>query len=220
MNNRNVGLNAILFTSGSVIGAIVSWIATKNAYKKKNQEDLESVREFYKQKEKDIIAQLQKEYGFEIKKEKKETDSPKEDTTRVEGSKIDYTKFYKDLSSDPPDDILAETPKPILPPEAIPYVIDPEEYGEDDDYETLTLTYYSDDVLVDEDDEPVENREEVIGNESLKRFGEFEADAVFVRNERLKCDYEILRDNRKYSDILDENPLLNNYIQATGGIDS
>lgn len=220
MNNRNVGLNVILFTSGSVIGAIVSWIATKNAYQKKNQEDLESVREFYKQKEKDIIAQLQKEYGFEIKKEKKETDSPKKDTTRIAGSKIDYTKFYNDLSSDPPDDILAETTKPILPPEAIPYIIDPEEYGEDDDYETLTLTYYSDDVLVDEDDEPVVNRDEVVGSESLKRFGEFVADTVFVRNERLKCDYEILRDNRKYSDILDENPFLNNYIQATGGIDS
>ena len=32
-------------------------------------------------------------------------------------------------------------------------------------------------------------------------FGEYEDDSVFVRNNRLKCDYEILRDEGEYSDL-------------------
>ena len=31
-------------------------------------------------------------------------------------------------------------------------------------------------------------------------------DSVFVRNDRLKCDYEILRDNRSYSDVTGRYP--------------
>lgn len=222
VKSSNISLSSIFFIAGAAVGSVASWVATKNAYQKKNQEDIESVREFYKQKEKDLVAKLQKEYGFEIKENKKETESPKDDTPipmSMVGSKTDYTKFYKDLSDDPPEDVLAETPKPNLPPEVVPYVISPEDFG-DDEYEPLTLTYYADGVLVDEDEEPVENLDEVVGKESLKRFGEFEADTVFVRNERLKCDYEILRDNHKYADIIDDDPFLKDRLRAMGVIDS
>lgn len=224
MKNGNIGLCSVIFITGSAIGAAVSWLVTKNAYQKKNQEDVESVREFYKKKEKDLVAELQKKYGFKIEEDKKEEpdiskDDPAAQPMSMVGSRVDYTKFYKDLSSDPPDDILAETPKPNLPPEAIPYVISPEDFG-DDDYEPLTLTYYADGVLVDEDDEPVENLDDVVGKESLKRFGEFEADTVFVRNERLKCDYEVLRDNHRYADIIDDDPFLKDRLRAMGVIDS
>ncbi|MCC8097157.1 MAG: hypothetical protein LIO44_01045 [Eubacterium sp.] len=87
-----------------------------------------------------------------------------------------------------------------------PYVIAPEEFGELEDYETISLTFYSDDVLTDEDDDPVENINETVGWGSLYSFGEFEDDSVFVRNDRLKCDYEILRDERKYSEVLKTKP--------------
>lgn len=227
VKSSNIGLGALFFVTGSVIGATVSWIVTKNAYQKKNQEDVNSVREFYKQKEKNLVTDLQMKYGFEIEEVEKKDETRKTGDVSLNdissrsgpGSKIDYTKFYKDLSDDPPDDILAETPKPKLPPEAVPYVINPEEFG-GDDYEPVSLTYYADGVLVDEDDEPVESIDEVVGRESLKRFGEFEADTVFVRNERLKCDYEVLRDNRKYSDIIEDDPFLKDRLQAMGVIDS
>ena len=42
-------------------------------------------------------------------------------------------------------------------------------------------------------------RDDVVGMESLTHFGEYEDDSVFVRNDRLKCDYEILMDERTYS---------------------
>lgn len=68
------------------------------------------------------------------------------------------------------------------------------------------MTYYADQVLVDENDEMIEDVEEMVGFESLNHFGEYEDDSVFVRNDAKKCDYEILLDQKLYSDVIDEMP--------------
>ena len=54
-----------------------------------------------------------------------------------------------------------------------PYVISPEEFGEFEDYERISLSYYADQVLADEDDEKVDDVDNVVGLESLTHFGEF-----------------------------------------------
>ena len=81
------------------------------------------------------------------------------------------------------------------------YIIRPDEFGEYDDYAPISLTYYADHILTDEDDEIVEDIEDKIGFDALNHFGEYEEDSVFVRNDRIKCDYEILLDQRKYSEV-------------------
>ena len=48
--------------------------------------------------------------------------------------------------------------------------------------------------------------DEIVGKESLNHFGEYEDDSVFVRNDRLKRDYEILLDQRNYSDVVKTMP--------------
>ena len=87
-----------------------------------------------------------------------------------------------------------------------PYIISPEEFGDFDEYTKLSLTYYSDGVLADENDEIVDDIDETVGADFADHFGEYEDDSVFVRNDRLKCDYEILRDNRSYSDVTGRYP--------------
>ena len=71
---------------------------------------------------------------------------------------------------------------------------------ENEDYETVSLTYYADGVLTDEFGNVIEDVEGMVGKESLTHFGEYEEDSVFVRNDSLKTDYEILRDTYNYSD--------------------
>ena len=56
------------------------------------------------------------------------------------------------------------------------------------------------DSITDENDEPV-SIENTVGNEALTTFGEYEDDAVHVRNDAKKCDYEVLLDNRKYEEV-------------------
>ncbi|MBQ8135446.1 MAG: hypothetical protein IJ192_13755 [Clostridia bacterium] len=92
--------------------------------------------------------------------------------------------------------------------EDIPYVISPKEFGEFEDYETISLTYYADGILADDNDVMIDDVENIIGTESLDHFGEYEDDSVFVRNDRVKCDYEILMDQRKYSDVIKNKPYL------------
>lgn len=71
-------------------------------------------------------------------------------------------------------------PEDVVAHEAIE-VIEPDQFGELDDYETSFLTYYADGKLVfDTEDQPVDDDDipKIIGNEALDRIGEFAPNAV------------------------------------------
>ena len=59
---------------------------------------------------------------------------------------------------------------------------------------------------MDDGGDKIEDVDDVVGMESLTHFGEYEDDSVFVRNDRLRCDYEILMDERTYSEAQKERP--------------
>ncbi len=96
--------------------------------------------------------------------------------------------------------------EPIAVADKRPYVISPDDFGSVDGYEQISLTYYADGVLTDEDDAVIDNVDEVVGEDSLTSFGAFEDDSVFVRNDILKADYEILLDERKFSEVAKKSP--------------
>lgn len=83
-----------------------------------------------------------------------------------------------------------------------PCIISPDEFGENEDYETTSLTYYADGVLTDEADQPMTKEEiqEFVGFKALRSFGEYEDDSVFVRNDVEETYYEILKDSRRYGE--------------------
>ena len=82
-----------------------------------------------------------------------------------------------------------------------PYVIPPEEFGELDDYDQISLTYYEDNYLANDRKELVTDVEGIIGWDNINRIGEYEDDAIHVRNDELKIDYEILQVAYNYSDV-------------------
>ena len=65
------------------------------------------------------------------------------------------------------------------------------------------MTLYSDGKLADDMDELVEDIEGTVGVENLKQIGKYEEDALHVRNDELKTDFEILRVLDKYYDLED-----------------
>lgn len=89
-----------------------------------------------------------------------------------------------------------------------PYVIPPEEFGEVDGYDQITLWHHEDGVLADENDERVEDVGRAVGDDYADHFGEYDDNAVYIRNDRLKVDYEILLAPRKYSEVLESKPYL------------
>ena len=83
-------------------------------------------------------------------------------------------------------------------------IIQPDQFGENDDYETSFLTYYADEKLVfDGEDQPVDKNDipKLIGTEALKHFGEFAPSAVHVRNNNYHKDYEILQVRQNWCDM-------------------
>ena len=82
-----------------------------------------------------------------------------------------------------------------------PFVISRALFASDPDegdlYEKETLTYYPQfRILLDDDEETVDEIATVIGWKNLNRFGDQseDADVVFIRNQRLSTDYEVVRE--------------------------
>lgn len=88
----------------------------------------------------------------------------------------------------------------------IPYVISYDEFMDDEPrHDKHTLTYYDgDDVLASDNDQVINNIAACVGEEFLVQFGHRSGDKnlVYVRNERLRSDYEVALDPRSYSSAI------------------
>lgn len=192
MSSKTIFLMA--FILGAASGATATWCCVKKKYEELAQEEIDSVKEVFARREQtNNTEKAAKNIAESVKAEHaNQKQSIKECAAilRREG----YTR-YSDA------DVSSEDTKMSKP-----YVITPEQFGDNDDYDRISLTYYADQVLADENDEIIEDVEETIGFESLTHFGEYEDDSVFVRNDDKKCDYEILMDQRLYSDVINEMP--------------
>lgn len=193
------------FALGATIGSAGTWYYTKKKYEQIAQEEIDSVKQVFTYKkevepEKDIPKDPQ-----EVADEAKEKPSVAEYAKKL--SREGYTNYSN--VADRLEEKVVEKQEPVKEVSSfkdIPYVIPPEQFGEFDDYTKISLSFFSDHILADEDDEMVEDVEDVVGFESLNHFGEYEDDSVYVRNDRLKADYEILLDQRKYSDVIKTRP--------------
>jgi hypothetical protein len=167
----------MIFTIGAAIGSVVTWKLVKTKYEKIAQEEIESVREALSTDEEKI-------------------DIPEEPDDDAEYDSIirneQYAEYVKEeFKKD--EEVEDDMDKP--------YVISPEDFG-DCDYPTISLDYYEgDDTLTDERGNIIANVDELVGYDFADHFGEYEDDSVFVRNDKLGVDYEILRDYRSYSEV-------------------
>lgn len=121
--------------------------------------------------------------------------------------KVETRNIFRDPTFDLEEEVKYRT-------DDKPYIITHDEYfAGEKDYDTQSYTYYKvDDTLTDEHDKPVENVEEAIGEDHLVRFGSGSKDPniVYIRNDRLGTDYEVIQSAGSYlEEVLgmpDENP--------------
>lgn len=82
-----------------------------------------------------------------------------------------------------------------------PYPISEEAFYEEcNHFDKITLSFYEDDeVLTEDDEEVIEDKTRIVGD-CLERFGELSSDpeVVYVRNEYLQIDYEVIRLSKPY----------------------
>lgn len=93
----------------------------------------------------------------------------------------------------------AEKVNPVEPT-MVPYVISPEAFAnEHSDFAKITMLYYEENEVLEYEEYNQEAGDDhfadigsVIGFDAINHFGEYEEDAVFVRNEALGNDYEVI----------------------------
>lgn len=181
MNGMNKGfLGIVFFSAGGALGFIAANALMKGRYERLVQDEVESVKAAFK-------------------RERARTDGKPEKPSEKE--RRDYAKRVSNLGY-----AKEAKPKPAFGPR----VISPDDFGEMEEYDEISLTCYADGTLADDNDRAMgeDEIEETVGRDSLTRFGEYEEDSVFVRNDRLKADYEILRDTRTYAEVLKDKPYL------------
>lgn len=140
-----------------------------------------------------------------IRREVKE-ESPDAETTVIE-EKVETINVFSDPTFDLEEELKYRT-------EDQPYIITHDEYfAAEKEYDTFALTYYEeDDTLVGEDDKPIDDVENTIGEDHLVRFGSGSKDKniVYIRNDKLASDYEIVKTNGSYVEMVlgmvDEEP--------------
>ena len=190
--NRKLS-SILLFAAGAAVGSLVTWRYFKSKYEiveDKIEEETEEAEGEYKEEN---LESLESKLNYKKPPLK------------------EYVKMVEDNGYAPKthmEEVEEEIANGELEDKDVyePYIIRPEEYGELHAYETLSLNYYADGVLTDELDNPIEDVESLVPADFADHFGEYEDDVVHVRNDNLECDYEILRDLRKFTDVVGEYP--------------
>ena len=213
--NRTL-FNVLLVTTGAAIGSVVTWKVITTKYEKIIQEEIDSVKEEYK----NLYANNKKTSDNMEQDEDESHDINEEDFDNeedifepvTEAEVFEYHNIssrYRSSADIEEDD--AEEEGGIGEMDEAPYINGPYVISPDDfrcsppGYNAQALDYFSDGILADSWGARL-NIEETIGEDSLKHFGEYADDIVYVRNERLEVDYEVTCDPRTYDETVRTNP--------------
>lgn len=196
MNAKSV----LIFAVGAVLGSAATWLYLKKKYESESEAKSSPMDNALN--ELSVSANKASEAFSGI------ANYCKNDNTSSSGtaSKIAYNKEYNDdadILADKYSDILNGqdyTNEPKIKGFCFP--VSPDEFGDIETYDQTSLTYFSDGVLYsDTDYKVVENPEKLLGNDWEQYIGIYDYDVAYIRNDRFKCYYEVLRDNRAYSDV-------------------
>lgn len=181
--NRKV-MDLALFILGAAAGSALTWFLVKDHYEQKADEEIASVKEvFSKRKEKEEKVQelaakaSDKPSIMEFKSTLHENGYSEQEDMKNPVTEDDYVDIH----------LISEL-----------------EFGDDEEFDTVSLTYYMDGVITDEDDEILEDAESRIGENISDYFGD--SDAVYIRNDTLRTYYEVLRDYRTYEEAVSGKP--------------
>ena len=190
--NKDLLSKVLIFMAGACVGSVVTWKLVEKKYQQIAQEEIDSVKEalgYFDLGEKEDRPEPEDEDNEDDRFDR-DAESAKEELAHI---CREQGYDYNGISKKEGEEEMSENR---------PYVISPEEFDENG-YKTKTLFYYNDDVVTDDRGKALSENsiEKLIGKESLTTFGQYESDSVFVRNDDLKTDYEILADERNYHEM-------------------
>ena len=174
-----------------VASGFIGYFIAKKKYQKLADAEIEDVKkkltEYYKgtnstevaakcEKEKEVITQV----------------SSIEKNQPTEEQYFNYAKQYMSPDVEKKVEARDEASKKEKKGTSEPYIISVEEY-ENSNYIAKTLFYYIEDkVLRDSDGRCLDLPDELIGSQAMEELKKKTSDVIYVRNERLEADFEII----------------------------
>lgn len=196
-------LNFAMFMAGATVGSAATWLYLKKHYEQIAQEEIDSVKAVFAERKPDFNT------NNKAQKDEQSENQHKADIAKLKPDLVDYAaklqkEGYTNYTEHSQKNTIEEKDEPM--PDK-PYIISTDDFGNSDNYTQISLTYYAKDgVLADDEDEIVEDIDDTVGEDFADHFGDYEDDSVFVRNDRLRCDYEICRDNRSFREVTGMEP--------------
>lgn len=190
MNNKII--NVLVFAAGAAIGSAVTWKLMKNKY--------EGYEEYTPEQTEEVVEEVPEEEPVEEEEEVMESPATKYEKPSI----FDYAAKLEEQGYTNYSTVEKKEEAPSVEPVDYekPYIIELDEFGDYDDYNMLYLTYFAGDkVLADNYGEIVDDIDDVVGLGAIEELNTYSEEVLYVRNDRLTCDYEITLDEGKYSDV-------------------
>lgn len=194
----------IIFVAGCAVGGVGASLYLKDVYRRYAQEEIDSIidrerhlREEMSSKQQADVVEDSTEDRIEQAQEAAKSNANKSSIT--EYANVIEKEGYKDYSAiskpEPKEEKSAKE-------EPISY-IPPSEFGAEDEYEQIELTYYADGILADDEGEVVSDVAASVGWEFDEHFGEFEETTVYVKNDTMKAYYVVAMSEDEYAEVFD-----------------
>ena len=190
----------IIFASGVAVGLGIGWIFCRKKMAEKD-EAMDELRKYYLEKHLDV----KKDVEVKVDETKKKIAEYSHIIDRMEADRNESpesTAFTDEaLVKEEKEKEMAEAESPEEEQSSEPYLITEDEFINDkNDYEKLSLTYFTiDDTLADDCDEIVDV-EETISTDIFNQISESEDGDYYVRNNTLQTDYEIMKVDQSYKE--------------------
>lgn len=193
--------HVIAFVAGAAVGYFAANYLLKDKYEKRFQQEVSSTIEAFKSNKNEEYKK-DDEVNFKDEKLKAISDDIvvadiKEYAKNI--GNLNYSEVKDEKSSEEGEDNIDHTK---------PYVITEEEVDAYMNYSITQWNYYADGVLTDENNEVVEDVSTTIGKEAFEHLKKTSESAIYVRNDLLELDYEILKNEMTYAELLEEKPYL------------
>lgn len=204
--NKNI-INIAIFAAGALAGSAATWLVLRKKYEERERKEIEEIKAALLPKKN--IDETTDEEQESVERSKPDIPDPRKSELTSNDDETDeevgdMRKRYEKLVQLTDYNKIFDDEEVAPVEEDLPKVIPPEEFGDIEDYDQISLTYYADGYLADDFNnyEVMEDIDAHVGKESLKTFGRYEEDSVYVRNDNEQTYYEILRSDRLFVEVV------------------
>lgn len=184
------------FSIGGGIGYLISYQISKKNFEKRLDTEMSSMKKMYSNPNEEK-CQISDDDSSIVSE--KVADSGVLDAD-MQKEYTNYTEFYRSKKGNEVPDQKDNAQRSTINK---PYIISSDDFG-NMGYSEVSLIYYSDDILTEDGSDEKLSINKIIGKENIKHLKKHTEDAIYIRNESIKTDYEILLDKRKYADVFEE----------------